>query len=207
VQEAISARIDGEDPGLPSERIDAHLAGCPDCRAFAAAAGSIHGRLRVRAAEPVPDLADAILRHATMPQAAPVSEAAGAPEWPRYVLLVVAVTQLLVALPALVLGDEAGTTVHLARELGSWDAALAVSWLVVAWAPRRAAGLLPFALALAAVMLGTATIDVVSGRAHALGETHHLLDLAGLVMVWVLARSVPSSRSLVRWTARHPHPA
>ena len=39
-------------------------------------------------------------------------------------LLVVALTQLLIALPALVLGDEAGTTVHLARELGSWDAAL-----------------------------------------------------------------------------------
>ena len=94
-----------------------------------------------------------------------------------------------IALPALVLGDEAGTTVHLARELGSWDAALAIAWLVVTWAPRRAAGLLPFAVALAAVMVGTALLDVAERPRRALtGEAHHVLDLAGLAMVWLLAR-------------------
>ena len=153
----------------------------------------------------MPDLSDAILAAAVPPT--PVS-VGSAREWPRYVLLVVALTQLLIALPALVLGDEAGTTVHLARELGSWDAALAIAWLVVTWAPRRAAGLLPFAVALAAVMLGTALLDVASGRAALTGEAHHVLDLAGLAMVWLLARSTPSTRSLLPWAAgRQPHPA
>jgi predicted anti-sigma-YlaC factor YlaD len=203
VQEAISARIDGEDPGFSAERIDAHVASCPTCRAFAASAAALHRQVRVQPAEPVPDLADAILLAAQGLPRAP-----SAPEWPRYVLLVVAFTQLLIALPALVLGDQAGATVHLAHELGSWDAALAIAWLVVSWSPRRAAGLLPFTLALAGVMVGTGLLDVVSGRAGLSGEAHHLLDLAGLAMVWVLARSTPSSRSLLRWaTGRQPHPA
>src|SRR3954452_3806844 len=103
VQEAISARIDGEDPGMAPERIDAHLASCPVCRAFAASAAAVHRQVRVppaqpipdpagpppgggggRRAEPIPDLADAILRAAT-PPAAPAAPVA--PEWPRYVLL------------------------------------------------------------------------------------------------------------------------
>jgi predicted anti-sigma-YlaC factor YlaD len=205
VQEAISARIDGEDPGLPVARVDAHLATCPACRAFAASATAVHRRVRVQPAEPVPDLAEAILRAAT-PPVAPATPVA--PEWPRYVLLVVALTQLLIAIPALVLGDQAGATVHLAHELGSWDAALAVAWLVDCWSPRRAAGFLPFTIALTAVMLGTGLLDVLGGRTALPSESHHFLDVAGLAMVWVLARSTPSERSLLRFvTSRQPHPA
>jgi predicted anti-sigma-YlaC factor YlaD len=33
-REAISARIDGEDPGLPDGVLDAHLRACADCRAW-----------------------------------------------------------------------------------------------------------------------------------------------------------------------------
>ena len=208
VQEAISARIDGEEPGLSLAQVEAHLAGCPDCRSFATAATSLHRRVRVRPADAVPDLSEAILAAAAPATAPPPVQGPPAREWPRYVLLVVAVTQLLVALPALVLGDEAGTTVHLARELGAWDAALAIAWLVVSWAPRRAAGLLPFAFALAAVMVGTALLDVAGDRAAVTGEAHHALDLAGLAMVWLLARAAPSTRSLLPWAAgRQPHPA
>ena len=210
VQEAISARIDGEEPGLPLELVEVHIAGCADCRSFSTAAAALHRRTRVRSADAVPDLSAAILAAAVPPAPVPRTPmpAGSAREWPRYVLLVVALTQLLIALPALVLGDEAGTTVHLARELGSWDAALAIAWLLVTWAPRRAAGLLPFAVALAAVMVGTALLDVASGRAALTGEAHHVLDLAGLAMVWLLARSTPSTRSLLPWAAgRQPHPA
>ena len=167
VQEAISARIDGEEPGLPLEQVEAHVAGCPDCRAFVDRghlAPPAHVRVPLGRRRTRSQRGDPRRRGAARPGA----DAGSAREWPRYVLLVVALTQLLIALPALVLGDEAGTTVHLARELGSWDAALAIAWLVVTWAPRRAAGLLPFAVALAAVMVGTALLDVAERprRAH-----------------------------------------
>jgi protein SCO1 len=60
-EEAISARVDGEDPQLADEVIDAHLARCQRCAAFAAAADEHHRRLRVRAAGPVPDLTQQVL--------------------------------------------------------------------------------------------------------------------------------------------------
>jgi hypothetical protein len=165
--------------------------------------------VRVQPAEAVPDLAEVIVRAAaTGPTPVPVHAAPAAREWPRYVLLVVALTQLLVALPALVLGDHAGASVHLAHELGSWDAALAVAWLVVSVSPKRAAGFLPFTLSLAAVMIGTGLLDVIDGRTPISSESHHLLDIAGLAMVWVLARSTSSTRSLLRFVPRRqPRPA
>ena len=57
-------------------------------------------------------------------------------------------------------------------------------------------------------MLGTGLLDVVSDRTPLPSESHHILDIAGLAMVWVLARSTPSTRSLLRFVAgRQPHPA
>ena len=80
---------------------------------------------------------------------------------PRYLLLWVALTELVLAVPTL-LGASRNTSVHTAHELGSWEAALAVGLLVAAWQPRRAAGLLPFALALAGAMVATAAFDIVT---------------------------------------------
>ena len=68
----------------------------------------------------------------------------------RWALFVVALTQLVLAAPALLLGEDAGATVHVARELGSFDVALAVGLLVAAWQPARAWGLLPVIAALGA---------------------------------------------------------
>jgi len=52
-REAISARLDGEDPGLPTEQLDAHLAGCPDCRSWAGAASSPALRALAATEDPV----------------------------------------------------------------------------------------------------------------------------------------------------------
>ena len=55
---------------------------------------------------------------------------------------------------------------HVARELGSFDVALAVGLLVAAWQPARAWGLLPVATVLALVMGVTAVLDLVDGTRH-----------------------------------------
>ena len=94
----------------------------------------------------------------------------------------------MLAAPALLLGEDSGATVHVARELGSFDVALAVGLLVAAWQPARAWGLLPVIAALGLVMAGTAVVDVVRGTASGFGEAHHVLDLAGLVLLWLVAR-------------------
>jgi predicted anti-sigma-YlaC factor YlaD len=186
IREAISARLDGEAPGLEDSTIDAHLTGCLACVAWSEELSTLHRMVRVREAEAVPDLTGAILgSHPVPARRAWRSEVISPARW---ALFVVALTQLVLAAPALLLGEDAGATVHVARELGSFDVALAIGLLVAAWQPARAWGLLPVIAALALVMAGTAVIDVVRGTASGFGEAHHVLDLAGLVLLWLVAR-------------------
>src|SRR3954464_5366047 len=61
IHQAISARLDGEDPGLDESTVYAHLAGCADCRAFSHRAESLHRSVRLAPAPAIPDLAPGIL--------------------------------------------------------------------------------------------------------------------------------------------------
>jgi predicted anti-sigma-YlaC factor YlaD len=201
LREALSARLDDEDTGVADAHIDAHLSGCTACTAFAQQLGVLHRLTRVRAAEQVPDLSAAILAATPAPAArAPRPEPVSTARW---ALFVVALTQLVLAAPALLLGEDAGATIHVARELGSFDVALAFGLLVAAWQPARAWGLLPVAAALGLVMGATAVLDVVDGTASSLGEAHHLLDLAGVALLWLVARGVRQRPALraAGWTA------
>jgi predicted anti-sigma-YlaC factor YlaD len=92
-------------------------------------------------------------------------------------------------------GSDEGAPVHIAHEMGSWDVALAVALLFAAWRPLRAVGLLPFVAVLAAGLLGTAVIDLFNGRAVALTETTHLLELVGALLLWLLTRPPARHRS------------
>jgi predicted anti-sigma-YlaC factor YlaD len=60
-EEAISALLDHEDPGLGEELLGAHLSQCRACERFAAAAVDLDRRVRVRVAEVVPDSCGRIL--------------------------------------------------------------------------------------------------------------------------------------------------
>lgn len=207
IREALSARLDHEEPGIATAALDDHLSTCQPCSRWLAAATTLHRAARVRAAEPVPDLSAAIV-------GASIGAGGSRRSWARvlqghvstvrWALLTVALTQLVLAAPALLLGEDAGATVHVARELGSFDVALAVGLLVAALQPARAWGLLPVAVALGVVLAGTAVLDVVDGRASTLGEAHHVLDVAGLALLWLVARdtrapaATPSPR---RWMA------
>jgi predicted anti-sigma-YlaC factor YlaD len=193
IREALSARIDGEAAGLDDQAIDAHLGTCRGCQSWSEELATLHRMVRVREAEPVPDLTDAILGTPVSPSRPPSRREAISPA--RWALFVVGLTQLVLAAPALLLGEDAGATVHVARELGSFDVALAVGLLVAAWQPARAWGLLPVIAALGLVMAGTAVVDVVRGTASGLGEAHHVLDLAGLALLWWVAHEEQSSPS------------
>ncbi len=136
--------------------------------------------------ELVPDLSDTILsRVAALPAAGPASPHLG---WWRAALALIALAQLAVALPALVLGTDAGEATHIARELGSWDLALGFGFLFAAWRPARAWGMLPLVVPLVACLVLTTAFDVVDMQASLLRESTHLLDLIGLPVLWMLAR-------------------
>jgi len=190
IREALSARLDGEDPGVDEARLDQHVAGCAGCTAWADELGALHRLVRVQPAEAVPDLSEAIMARVpspagAAPRGAPLGERISTVRW---ALFAVALTQLVLAGPALLLGEDAGASVHVARELGAFDVALAVGLLVAAWQPARAWGLLPVAVALGLVVAVTAVGDVVDGTATAQGEVHHLLELGSLGLLWLVAR-------------------
>lgn len=215
IREAWSARLDQELSNISDDELDRHLLTCPACTRFAASTVALHRRVRVRAAEPVPDLTDAILSNVA-PRPQPRPTAAPQPmrparvraAWARPALLMVALTQLAVAIPELVSSDNHGVAIHVAHEQGSWDIALALALLFVVWRPARAVGLLPFVTALVIVLAGTAVLDVSRGHAVAISEMHHLLNLAGIVFLWLLTPPNPTrplrrGRTLVA----HPRPA
>ncbi|MGH9032787.1 MAG: zf-HC2 domain-containing protein [Acidimicrobiia bacterium] len=196
IREAISAHLDGEDPGVPRADVDAHLATCGHCRAFADGAGALHGSLRLAPAPDVPDLTPQVLAAIGSQRAERPAADDGQAFVLRLVLASLALVQVAMAVPAL-LGADGGLAVHSARHLGSFSLALAVGFLYAAWRPSRVAGLLPVAAALVACLIGTSVLDVVDGRAGALAEANHVTEIAGLVAVWLLAHPGMPRRSRV----------
>jgi predicted anti-sigma-YlaC factor YlaD len=77
--------------------------------------------------------------------------------------------------------------VHVAHETGAWNLAVGAAFLAVAAAPRLAAGALPFLGTLAALLVPVTVADLAAGHVHAERAVAHLLLLAGVVLVGVVA--------------------
>jgi len=185
-REAVSARLDGEDPGMDVALLDAHLVRCADCRAFEASAETARRKQRIGVAPVVPDLSRRVRK------AVALADRAGRWSIVRALLVVVAAQIVAFSLPALVLGDEQDARSHAARHLGAFTVAYGVGLLVVAVRPARARAVLPVAAVLAGTLLITAVVDLVDGRIPLVGEAQHLPELLSVVLVWLLA--IPSPR-------------
>ena len=109
----------------------------------------------------------------------------------RVLLLVVAVEIIVLAAPALVLG-EGEARAHDARHLGAFSIAYAVALLVAAVRPARARTVLPVAAVLAGALAVTAVIDMIRGKVPLLSEASHLPELISVILVYLLA--LPSPR-------------
>ena len=183
----ISARLDGEDAGVDDATLAWHLASCEVCRRFESEAISLARAVRVPANETAPDLAPAIMAAINTER---VSKSRRFDPQPlRAGLIALAVVQMFLALPVLLFGRDADAPVHIARELGSFDFALAVGFFFVGWRPARAFGMLPLVAALVGCLAVATTVDLVRGTATLLDESAHLLHLMGLAGVWRLSRT------------------
>ncbi|MEZ5099641.1 MAG: zf-HC2 domain-containing protein [Thermoleophilia bacterium] len=184
--EAISARADGEDPGVDERLLDAHLAGCPACRSFEALLGESTRRARVAEAPVVPDQARAVVAlNAAL-------DRASRPLVVRVLLAIAAGWIVALSAKPLVLGEQGGAYSHDARHLGAFSVAYAVALLVAAARPARARAILPVAVVLTGAILITALIDVVEGRIPLVHESVHLPELFSIVLVWLLATPPPA---------------
>lgn len=189
-REAVSARLDGEPLGMPAADLDRHLAACPACAGWADAAEGVTRRARLAPAPPVPDLTAAVL--GALPQQLPGTAAAARARLLhaalRLALIAVGVAQAGLAWPALTGGVAAmSAPVHVAHETGAWNLAVAAAFLAVAAAPRLAAGALPFLATFAVLLTVTTVRDLAAGHVHADRAAAHLLLVAGVVLITVLA--------------------
>lgn len=195
-RESLSAEIDGEASGNEVASARSHLVTCGDCRDWLRAVERLQRKIRVRPADLVPDLSGVVLERAHPPQP-------GRAEWVRYALVVVALTQLVIAIPDL-LDVSAVVSVHDSRHLGAMAVALSLGLLYTAHRPVRAYGILPVVAALAITMIGAAFVDIVRGSAVLLSESIHVLEMIGFVLVWMLAGSPGwrSDRTRMRYQLR-----
>lgn len=186
----LSARLDDE--ASPTERADleTHLGACLECGTYAERLAALGRLVRVRPAEPVPDLVAVVTTRARPARL-------GRGGWMRPALAWVAVVLVLQNVQALVLGETAGAEAHLARHLGAFGVALGIGFAYIAWRPHRAVGLLPLVAALVATMIASAAFDLLDGARRPVSETTHLGELVGLALLWMIAGS-PGWRGLPR---------
>jgi predicted anti-sigma-YlaC factor YlaD len=194
-REHLSARLDGEEP-LSSppgtiDGVDHHLMSCASCRAWGEAIGSVRSMVSALPAVLPRDRTAEILGAAERRGLLADAGALDARHLWRVALAMLAVVQLVLAIPGVLMGSGHEMSVHMAREHGSWDVALAVGLLFAAWRPARAWGLLPLVGAFVGSTLVASVVDVAGGQATALYASSHSLEVASLLVLWLLARPQP----------------
>lgn len=197
-REALSAQLDNEQPNIDASLVDAHLAQCVGCRAWLRQAVTATRAARVQPAEQVPDLTETVLtrvctevpgtRTAYAEDAARTEGAARRMSVTRVVLFGIAGGQWATGLATIAVPDLAGLPLHRAHELGAFNMALAAAFAWIAWRPSRAQAHLPLVSVLVAVLAGLTAVDLVAGHASAPREASHLLLVAGLACIAMLAR-------------------
>jgi predicted anti-sigma-YlaC factor YlaD len=180
IREAISARIDGEDPGVPDGALEAHLAGCETCRGWQQRAHVVTRRARIGGPFLDHDLTDRVL--AAVPPAPGKRRLRLAL---RAALLALSLGQLAITVPLLILGHDPEASMHAAHELGSFDLALAIAFAVGAVRPALSAGLAWTCAIAAGGLAGTAIADLIGGQTFGADEAQHLVAVVGaLLLIW-----------------------
>jgi predicted anti-sigma-YlaC factor YlaD len=102
----------------------------------------------------------------------------------RLTLALIALSQILIAVPALA-GNDLGAPMHVAHEQGAWGLAMAAALGLAAWRPSRAAALLPLLSVFVACLFVLTIGDVVAGRVAPSAELPHLMAGVGLALLWL----------------------
>jgi predicted anti-sigma-YlaC factor YlaD len=194
-RELVSARLDGEDDPADRARVEEHLAGCADCRAWLDRAAAVNRLTRTAAATDVPDLTEAIL--AALPTGpAPIRRRLRVRAALYVGLAAVGTVQLILGL-AQVGGGAAGghahtgvdaTPGHLWHESAAWNVAVGAAFLFIALRRNRPTGLLPMLTAFVAMLLLLSVNDLTAGRVDGERLVSHGFVVLGYLLAVALSR-------------------
>ena len=182
--------LDGEPAEVDLTELDRHLVECVDCQRWRERAHELTRRVRLQPARPAPrptaQLMDAVHGQSGVSWWRPDSMTAA-----RIGLVAVALAQLALWLPVLLFGHDHAAPVHVAHEMGSFDVAVAMGFLVAARRPGRAVGMLSLVGIAAGLLVVTAVVDLMAGRTSLSDEAPHLLVVAGWLILHRLATIAP----------------
>lgn len=175
VRVAVSAQLDGEDPGLAEVVVTTHVATCRPCADHVAAITRVHRDLRLQASPVVPDLAERIV------VAVADDRARSRLRQRRFVVALAGGVMVVAAVVAMA---TAGT-LHAGREVAVFEAATGVAVAAAAWRPRRlASGVFWVVATLSLLVVGTTLVDVVAGLTTPLAEVVHLGPMVAAALLW-----------------------
>lgn len=199
-REILSAQLDQEAGGDEAAAANRHLGQCAECDRWWSSVGAVTRSLRVRPAEAFPDIATAALGRRRKERRWPYQSA-------RAALAVLAAVELVFAITGVLAGRDA-SPIHDTQHLGAFGAAIAASVLVAAWRPSLARGLMPIALTLGLAIPIFAIVDIVNGNLTAGGGIHHIVQMIGVALVWIVAgKPATSVRSRQRDLIGRDEPA
>jgi predicted anti-sigma-YlaC factor YlaD len=187
----MSALLDGEPAGVEQSVLEEHLARCPDCRSWRDDAHIVTRHARLAAAEQAPAAGAALLAALAAEQRRPLRRLSPLART-RLALVAVALAQIALTVPQLILGSDHEAPIHIAHEMGSFDLALAIGFLAAAWQPTRARGMHIVIGVAALLLVVTAAIDLIAGRTTIADEAPHLLAVAGWALLYRAAALAPA---------------
>jgi predicted anti-sigma-YlaC factor YlaD len=216
-REALSARLDGEEPPDGVRAVDAHLRRCAACREWFEDAARVTRMARMGVAAPVPEVSADVLAAAPGPSRVRLARTL------RVALMFVGGSQLFLGLvqmtaylPAThphVVGPGAGSY-HLWHESAAWNVAIGAGFLWTATRRIPASALLPVLTAFVGLLVLLSANDLWSGRVETDRLLSHGLVIAGYLILMSLTRptlrwSGPPSgqdRTKPRWRVRFDEP-
>jgi len=175
--------------------VSAHLAGCAGCRNWQEAAHRLTRTARLAPVRAMADDTERILEAVLADRTVKVRRLPRGNQLVRAGLAAAALAQLVIIIPALVLGNAGiGVPLHASRELGAFNLALAVGFAAAALRPALARGMLPLVGAATVGLVVLAMIDTMAGETTVLAEVPHLIAVAGLVLLYLAGGPLPALR-------------
>ncbi|MBO4160958.1 zf-HC2 domain-containing protein [Micromonospora antibiotica] len=195
-REILSAQLDGEETAEERGAVQAHLDGCPDCRAWHEVAAMVTRRARTRVVAAVPDLTESILAAVPPPRRRRFERWRG--RWTaglRVALGLLGAVQLALGLAQVGQGVNAEhlhpTGQHLWHESAAWNVAVGAGFLFVALRRTPPAGLLPMLSAFVATLVLLSVNDLVTAQVAVPRLVSHGFLVGGYLITVLLYRLGP----------------
>lgn len=179
LRDEISARADGEDPGVSDAEIEQHLATCSSCREFAETTDALRRRLMM--VEP-PRVRD---RSREMVESIGRDERRRSSTVIRSLLAGCALVMIAVSVPNFFSGEA---TEHSLRHIAAFRLAYGAGLLGVVARPARARTMFHVSVVLVIALVSTTVVDLFTGDLELLPESLHLVQVLTALLLWRLTR-------------------